>query len=514
MGDIGSGIRKGSTSVLLLLAILFLPLSGLAQVQTQTVPRPWNSRNGAGFANSAGVYVIPPKFTHTYGFNADGIALVEVEGKKGYIDLKGDFVVPPLYDEIHPFNKKGLTLVRIGDFGAGQPWPKYGFVDASGHVAIPVALHGAYAFSPNGLCFVVKHGDSPYSFIGNKYGYMNTKGEYVIPPKFDDAKSFGINDRAAVKVGDKWGIIDAKGNFVVPPKYDEVPVSPESIFDTYGLAAVRKGRFWGYINSQGDPIGPRNLYKAGGFDENGLAKVIVEGVLRTYKEGVINSKGEYVFKPQFDRILPYLNGYAQVALKGRWGFIDTRGKIVIRPQFKFMAKDFNKHGLTQTGASERPSDRKGVGYMNAKGDWIARPGQYDFVSEFDDLGFALVRLGGKFGYINTAGEVVIKWFEVANPFAKNGLASVKIRGKYGYVDRAGAVVIRPQFEDTYRFAENGLSVAKQGGKWGYINVKGEFVIPPRFDLASTFEYDNIAVVVLEGKKGYIDTAGKFLELPQ
>jgi hypothetical protein len=514
MGEFGLGILKASNIILLLLAILFLPSSGVAQVQTQFFPRPWNTKDGAGYANSAGVYVIPPKFTRTYGFNADGIALVEVKGKKGYIDLKGEFIVPPLYDEIHPFNKKGLTLVRIGDFGAGQPWPRYGFVNASGQVAIPVDLHGAYAFAPNGLCFFVRHGDSPYSFVGNKYGYMNTKGEHVIPAKFDDAKSFGVNDRAAVKVGDKWGIIDAKGNFVVPPTYDEVPVSPESIFDAYGLAAVRKGRYWGYINSQGNSIGPRNLDKVGSFNEYGLAKVVVKGTFRSYKEGLINRKGEYVFTPQFDRILPYVNGYAQVALNDRWGFIDARGKIIIRPRFEFMAKDFNKLGLTQSGASERPSDRKGVGYMNAKGDWIARPGQYDFVSEFDDLGFALVRLDGKFGYINAAGEVVIKWFEAANPFAKNGLASVKIGGKYGYVNRAGEVVIRPQFEDTYRFAENGLSFAKQDGKWGYINAKGEFVIPPRFDLASTFAYDDFAVVVLDGRKGYIDTAGKFLELPQ
>ncbi|MGN7055431.1 WG repeat-containing protein, partial [Neisseria sp. P0003.S004] len=52
----------------------------------------------------------------------------------------------------------------------------------------------------------------------NKYGYINTKGEMVIPPKYEEAFYFN-EGLAAVKILDKWGYIDKRNQWVIPARY-------------------------------------------------------------------------------------------------------------------------------------------------------------------------------------------------------------------------------------------------------------------------------------------------------
>ena len=52
-----------------------------------------------------------------------------------------------------------------------------------------------------------------------KCGFLNTKGEIVIPPKFDVAQYF-TEGLCAVKQNNKWGYINKQGKIVIPIKYD------------------------------------------------------------------------------------------------------------------------------------------------------------------------------------------------------------------------------------------------------------------------------------------------------
>lgn len=52
-----------------------------------------------------------------------------------------------------------------------------------------------------------------------KWGYINTKGEYVISAQFD--KAYEFNDGLAlVKSGDLYGYIDKTGEYVINPQFD------------------------------------------------------------------------------------------------------------------------------------------------------------------------------------------------------------------------------------------------------------------------------------------------------
>lgn len=90
-----------------------------------------------------------------------------------------------------------------------------------------------------------------------------------------------------------------------------------------------------------------------------------------------------------------------------------------------------------------------------------------------------VETGGKLGYIDRSGNIVIKaQFDPAWRFSE-GLARVKIGGKCGYIDKSGKIVIKPQFDEAGDFSK-GRAGVKIGGKWGYwvyIDKSGKYVSP-------------------------------------
>ena len=65
-------------------------------------------------------------------------------------------------------------------------------------------------------------------------------------------------------------------------------------------------------------------------------------------------------------------------------------------------------------------------------------------------------------------------FQTALPFSA-GLAAVSLGGRYGYIDKSGKIVINPQFEQASNFYE-GLASVRMGNRWGYVDKNGKIVM--------------------------------------
>lgn len=132
----------------------------------------------------------------------------------GFNDELGRVCIPPIYDFALPFSE-GLAVVSIGGkMGIG----KTGFIAEDGSVAIDFIYDGARSFS-EGLAQVelVQNGE-------HKTGYIDHYGRLVIPMDYNFAMSFrdGV---APVCVGESWvkgkyGCIDTRGEIVIPLKFD------------------------------------------------------------------------------------------------------------------------------------------------------------------------------------------------------------------------------------------------------------------------------------------------------
>ena len=120
--------------------------------------------------------------------------------------------------------------------------------------------------------------------------------------------------------------------------------------------------------------------------------------------------------------------------------------------------------------------------------------------------YAVVKLNGKYGYIDRNKKNIIKpKFDYTDNFYE-GLAGVEINGKYGFIDKNGEIVIKPQFDNAGLFSE-GLAPVELKGKWGFVDKSGKFAINPQFDEIDYFKPIGIQI---NGKWGTIDENGKFI----
>lgn len=124
-------------------------------------------------------------------------------------------------------------------------------------------------------------------------------------------------------------------------------------------------------------------------------------------------------------------------------------------------------------------------------------------------------LGGeKIGYKNPAGQVIIKpRFEEANVFL-NGYATVRIGGRWGMIDSTGREVLPLKYRDLDYFAEGLAGASLDGKKFGFVNTAGAVVIPFTFDGVGSFSEGRATAIMgrkcaLINKKGVLLTPYKY-----
>ena len=129
-------------------------------------------------------------------------------------------------------------------------------------------------------------------------GSVNTKGEFVVEPKFTDVQTFSEGLAAASDESGKVGYIDKSGKFVIEPRFCDVENAGQGRFqEGLAYACDAKSHLFGFINRDGRfAIAPQfvnapctDSYAHCGFN-GGLALVET-----SKRRGYINTKGEWVW---------------------------------------------------------------------------------------------------------------------------------------------------------------------------------------------------------------------------
>jgi len=237
---------------------------------------------------------------------SDGRALIERDGKLGYIDKNGTVVIPIAYDWARPFSG-GMAQVELNG--------KYGVINTSGSVVVPLKCDDIRYFS-EGIIAVR---------IDKKWGFIDKAGKEIVAPKYDLALDFS-EGMAEVRLGDKSGFVDKTGKEVIAPNhYDGVGRFSE------GLARVRIGEKFGFIDKTGAVVIPIQYAVVGNFS-NGLATARFNSK-GPGQVGIIDKTGRVVVPFEYDEIRDFSDGLAWARKNGRWGILAIRetGQTATQP---------------------------------------------------------------------------------------------------------------------------------------------------------------------------------------
>lgn len=321
-----------------------------------------------------------------------------------------------------------------------------------------------------------------YFEINGKYGMIDYKGNEIIQPIYrgiDDFSSGVVialkNDTDLVVINNK-GIEVARMNGVL--KIDDINF-PQDLKVDWDLSY--KDSLFLYLNKfyniNGEIIKTINHdYICSNYNE-GLAliadlKVDNNNQRRCYY-GYIDKFDEIKFPVVCEAARPFKSGFAAIKLNKKWGFIDNKCNLKIKPKYD-VVWDFNE----------------GYAVVIIK----------DTVFIIDTLGNQILKLSS----INTN-----EWY-----FTKvtSGMYPVKNESYWGFIDiLSNKYLIYPVFDNVNTFNESGFASVETNKKWGVIDKNGFVVVDFISNEPIIFSPSGIARISYDSYYTYVDYTGNILK---
>jgi predicted DNA-binding WGR domain protein len=396
-----------------------------------------------------------------------------------------------------------------------------------------------------------------------KYGFLDTKGAWIVAPRFENAGGFAQGLVNVCENG-KWGYVDRAGSFVIPPT-----LTAAGMFSSHGFARVTRGyqiedidrsgakvpmpaavrgqlpfseglapaieerggkKFLGYVDeSRKWIVEPR-------YDGNVEAQHFKEGLAWVWPTDgskgwvLVDRTGKEIARTSFDGVIgPFTNGFARVHQAGRYGYTDRTGALAIdlgEVKVKLDTKITRNEwfwGHPGTNFSEGhaawTSDGQTFRIIDEKGNVVGEIAATSVGTFHEGLACftAQVAAGERIGFVDTKGKVTIApvWY---SPGAfSHGVAYIQSDDfDYRFITPKGEVLVTG-LGACGPFDDRGMAIATlgrapagaQGAKVGVLDRAGKWVIAPEFREIKPF-VGNRAAASKDGKWGIVDRTGKLV----
>lgn len=222
-----------------------------------------------GLINTQGKIVVEPKYDIIRPFE-NGFARVFNNGMWGILNAKGEEEVKIEYREIGRYYKgyiwakkeEILGILHNGVFKGIEEATKIKDITDPDHIVVRIdKLYGMVDAELNWILEPIYNDMRAYSMglipvkLGKKWGYVNKDGQTMIEFFYSDALEFN-NGLAAVK-DHKWGFLNTKGDAVIPLQYDITAFSfgPQHKGFIKGFVRVKWNKKWGFLDGEGKLLG-------------------------------------------------------------------------------------------------------------------------------------------------------------------------------------------------------------------------------------------------------------------
>lgn len=476
-----------------------------------------SSGNRVGLINSKGQLLFETTFQSIGSFSKGVATITDMQNSIGLINEEGKLIAPMVYSWIiqsddHPF----LVLKRQK---SGEKESAI-YADTLGMKIGELTFDDAELFE-SGMGMVKVNG---------KYGAVNEKMEFCIPPQFDHLQRAQFGLLLAEKER-KYGVINPEGKLIIPCKYKKCMILGSKCF----AVTLKTGKV-GYLNDQNQwaipPVYDNHIKSVEGMI--GSEKSFL--VSKNGKLGMIGMKGQILVPFQYEEINeaeydPTHFYGIMVKKEGKYGLIDRNGKEITTPIYDAYSYDFDGHGTCQFVLVKKDGQ---WGCLDTKSGKEVVPTQYDrleFIatsSPNEDSTIAFI-----INHLKACKESVldtVKTWELMERKLETGLWELKeqkqddngdelfiLKGgkEWNILNTQGQVLNTNTYSYLRMYFHEGFLPFHRNGKWGYLDQWGREVIAPQFETPSgkvqAYFSDGKAWVTKNGEHYYINTKGEKIE---
>ncbi len=398
-----------------------------------------------GLADPNGKLILPTEYDGIFPIR-DQFFLLLKAGKKGLMDNTGRLLIPLEFDHIAQlrdsegnfvdlfetweFGLRGIydicgskvqhaRFARIDIFREGfaivQEAGRFGLIDLEGNISADCQFEQLVGPSEGLVAAKVK----------NRWGFINVKGDQVLPFLFEEVQENGFyKGRAAVKQADQWQFIQRDGQIEFPVHSGFQSIGQLS----EGMAAVCSlmpggGIQYGYADPDGKLKIPFRYERAGTFSKGfaivGARKEKDQSIIREMRYGVINDRG--------NEIIP-ISLHSQTEARLKRDSLGHLGFTTLKCRGKQCRVDYRGRKFGWKKTSLNPAIPKALGQACGNSQ------------------LAAVQKKGKWGFQNQQGKVVIPYQYALVQCFLDGLALVwphEGSSECFYIDETGKAYYSP-----------------------------------------------------------------------
>ena len=334
------------------------------------------------------------KFNHF----TENIIIVKNNNKYGAINSKGKVIIPTKYERLSSVWLKGKIYFKTYVKGKG-----YGLVDYNGDlILIP---NYKKIWLADSIHYEYQYLYSNYLFIKNKkgkWGLMNSEGEWIFMPKFQDIKYLYAKKMLFwVKKSGKWGLLNQESNWVIEPKFQDI----EGL-NVKNFVKVKLSDKWGVLNEKNNwVIEPK-------FED--INELSVKGFVRVKladKWGILDFEGKYLLPTNYNKIIGMSKNKKYIFLQDnlkQYYVMNLKEDVALVNKYSFISKTNWENIITVSVNNEKNPDliKKGL-FDLEKRKWLLKPKynrhEFYFIKKGKEF-FLKVRQAGKWGLLKKSGE--------------------------------------------------------------------------------------------------------------
>lgn len=242
----------------------------------------------------------------------NGYAVVEKNGLFGLVSEELEVVVQPIYQSVGMYDPEtGLIPVEHNN--------EWFYIDSDGYKRMS---------APEGTTFLGPFSDgvAPIA-IGEDWYVMDVDGN-LSGNKYGYIGSFYNGVAAAQNDEGKWVLINKEAE-PVSKEFDSIVIDDHGFCSKAGVVFVENNGKFQLVDLEGNAVSDMEFDEVSSFQLDEPAAVKVDD-----KWGFVSSKGEIIIEPQFEDAMSFSNGLAAVKQDGKWGYINSEGEFKIPPQFE------------------------------------------------------------------------------------------------------------------------------------------------------------------------------------